>query len=290
MEGRRNKKPERCPRPRKYSAEDDPHTRMASSDERSRTIESVHIVPYLKSYEVSRRSDHQLIHKLDHARRHAEPLSVVESLLPDERGNYGNIECQVVPHLGYGWASAINASAPVFKGCTNVALFLDDVKPVRLDPDGMLRSMQTYDLHVASPTVLGASWRHMAQKKSAGCVSRVDMVEYFATFFSERGWDCFYHMISRDTVKTATSAIGWGYDLCQGAFCPGLGFGVVHEYFALYTKNPHKWSYPLGRRLTLRSIPKRRQQEASIRRWVRIHMNSTCHEPDRVHKSRLCAE
>lgn len=204
--------------------------------------------------------------------------------------DYGSIECQVLPHYGYGWASAINASAPMFEGCTNVALFLDDVKPVRLDPDGMIRSMQTHDLHVASPTVLGASWRHMTQKNLAACVSRVDMVEYFATLFSERGRDCFSDTIPRDTIKTATSEIGWGYDLCQGAFCPDdLGLGVVHEYLALRAKNPRAWSYPLGRRLTLRSIPERKQQEVRIRRWVRNHMNSTCHEADRVHKTRLCA-
>lgn len=209
--------------------------------------------------------------------------------LTHERGDYGSIECQVLPHYGYGWASAINASAPMFEGCTNVALFLDDVKPVRLDPSGMLRSMQTHDLHVASPTVLGASWRHMSQKNSAACVSRVEMVEYFATFFSRRGWDCFSDMISRDTIKTATSGIGWGYDLCQGAFCPGLGFGIVHQYVALHTNNRHAWPYPVGRRLTLRSIPERKQQETSIRRWVRTHMNSTCHQADTVHNTRLCA-
>ena len=214
--------------------------------------------------------------------------------LTHERGDYSEVECQVLPHQGYGWASAINASAHMMEGCTNVALLLDDVKPVRLDPNGMLRAMQRHNLHMASPTVIGANWRHMwfdmSQKKSAACVSKVDMVEYFATFFSKRGWDCFSDMLSRNTVNTATSAFGYGYDFCQRAFCPGLDFGIVHEYVALHVKNTHAWSNPVGRRLTLSRMPESWHQRNSVRQWVRTHMNSSCQQASRMHHPRLCAE
>merc|ERR1712113_1054790 len=133
-------------------------------------------------------------------------------------------------------------------------------------------------------------WFDMSQKKSAACVSKVDMVEYFATFFSKRGWDCFSDMLSRNTVNTATSAIGWGYDLCQRAFCPDLDFGVVHKYVTLHMKNTRKWSYPVGRRLTLRHLPERRHQADSVGQWVRTHMNSSCQQASRMHHARLCAE
>lgn len=101
------------------------------------------------------------------------------------------------------------------------------------------------------------------------------MVEYFATFFSKAGWECFARMIHQDSVGTHVHALGWGYDVCQKAFCPTLRFGIVHDQVVRHLQNPTQWRYP-GRRLTLRTMSQRHTQATSIARWVNRHLNSSC--------------
>lgn len=208
-----------------------------------------------------------------------------------ERGEYESIACQLLFHEGYGWASAINASARRMEGCTSLALFLDDTQFVSLDPDEMLSDMRRRNFDMASPTVFGASWAHMTRKQPRSCVvTETNMIEYFTTFFSKRGWDCFSTMLSKNMANTVTRSLGWGYDLCQQAFCPELRFGVFHKYITRHTQNSHRWTYRGGRRLSLRSISERHTQERKIRQWVRIHLNTTCHTHSGISKNRVCVE
>ena len=144
--------------------------------------------------------------------------------------------------------------------------------------------MRAHELDVASPRVAGASHGFMSMAlppKRARCVLRSSMIEYFATFFAPRAWQCFLSLLSADAFGTATSGLGWGYDVCHAAACPNDRFGVLLHANASHLANSKRWSMPhpltqSGRRLTLRAIPERIQQAQMLRLWVRRARDADC--------------
>lgn len=186
-------------------------------------------------------------------------------------------------HKGYGWSSLLNATRGLTSACTDVALLLDDVR-LDTDPELVLDDMRAHELDVASPRVAGASHAFMRTAlplKRTRCVLRSRMIEYFATFFAPRAWQCFLALLSADAFGTATGGLGWGYDVCHAAACPNDRFGVLLHANASHLGNSKRWPMPhpptrSGRSLTLRSIPERIEQANKLKKWARRAHNTDC--------------
>lgn len=190
---------------------------------------------------------------------------------------------RLVVHPGFMWSSVLNASRGFTRRCSTVALLLDDVR-LDTDPLLVLDAMRTHSLDVATPRVLYASHAFMKAPfppagvgEEKGCVIEARMVEFFATFFTGRAWACAMSLFAADALGTDTLGIGWGYDVCLGAACPGQRMGVVLDAQATHLKSGEGWTFPSqGRRLTLRGIDERHSQARLVREWAERTTGRRC--------------
>ena len=137
----------------------------------------------------------------------------------------GELECTISRPSGETRGDFLQYITPTFvSNYDYVSLVLGDIfvpdrGPRAINAKSLLEQMQTHDVQIMSPSILGDThgFRQVARDNDAdGCLMEVNMVETHVQIFTRDAWECYYKMLH------FTGGKGWCYDTCLKSQCPHL--------------------------------------------------------------------
>merc|ERR1712194_553334 len=131
--------------------------------------------------------------------------------------------CNIIRRPGLFWGDYLQLIAPVFvSNYDYITISLDDVfMPTQgrypVNATRMIQSMQTHDIDVISPGIIGDTHNQIKKAKYANmseCIFEIKMIETYVQTFTRDAWSCYYKMLHH------TGSRGWCYDICFSKQCP----------------------------------------------------------------------
>jgi hypothetical protein len=163
-----------------------------------------------------------------------------EEHIPDDdpilRGLQDELDCTIPRTPGSMlWGDYLQFITPTLvSNYDYFALVLDDIfipdrGPNPVDADKMLENMETYDIQVMSPGIVGDTWKYAEIAKEMGldgCIVEPSFIETYVELFTRDAWKCYYKMLHY------TGSKGWWYDVSFKYKCPDFRLGQDYSMTA----------------------------------------------------------
>ena len=144
--------------------------------------------------------------------------------------------CEIVRNLGGQLIDHLRLLSPehlVRNNYETILIHLEDVYGFNSSSqlDALLNFMDSHDLDVASPYVIGAAWGVMVPGAVTVSPFRTNFIELFVTAFRLPAWLCFWYLLAPETNPQ-----GWGYDRCFHHICE-VNMGIFTEIEVIHRKH-----------------------------------------------------